>query len=257
MEIIRRIKKIDIRTIIESETKKKFNSRSTLSECPFCKSGSGKNHTSAFSVTVKENYFKCFSCDAKGSAIDFILNQNQVWNDREAIKYLADKYLTDIPKPPLKSNLNQFEKTIYAIKCNNIRKATDYLKQRHVNIKLLPKHSYYYDSLQHAVVFLDSDEKLINKRFIEQKNDSPKALNKGQLNESIYSALYKPDLDTLYIHEGVINALSMPEHSSIAIFSIGIPHAAPVPTIFADVTIIVPALCFINFGDRSSNRKIQ
>ncbi len=219
MEIIGRIKKIDIRTIIESETKKKFNSRNTLSECPFCKSGSGKNRTSAFSVNVKENYFKCFSCDAKGSAIDFILNQNQVWNDKEAIKYLANKYLTDIPKSPLKSNLNQLGKTIYAIKCNNIRKATDYLKQRHVNIKLLPKHSYYYDSLQHAVVFLDSDEKLINKRFIEQKNGSPKALNKGQLNESIYSALYKPDLDTLYIHEGVINALSMPEHSSIAIFS--------------------------------------
>jgi len=219
MQIIEKIKEIDIRTIIESETKKKFNSRNTLSECPFCKSGTGKNHSSAFNVNIKENYFKCFSCDSKGSAIEFILNQNQAWSDKEAIKYLADKYLTDIPIPPLKSNLNQFEKTIYAIKCNNIRKATDYLKQRHVNTKALPKHSYYYDSLQHAVVFFDSDERLINKRFIEQKNGSPKALNKGQLNESIYSALFKPDLETLFIHEGVINALSMPEHSSIAIFS--------------------------------------
>ncbi|MDA3952161.1 MAG: CHC2 zinc finger domain-containing protein [Bacteroidales bacterium] len=219
MEIIGEIKKIDIRTIIESETKKKFNARNTLSECPFCRSGSGKNRTSAFNVNVKDNYFKCFSCDTKGSAIDFILHLNSGWNDKKAIKYLANNYLTDMSNQLVKPILNQFEKTVYAIKCNNIQKATNYLEQRHINTTVLPKHAYYYDSLQHAVIFFDSDEKLINKRLIEHENRNPKALNKGQLNESIYSALFKPDLDALYIHEGVINALSMPEYSSIALFS--------------------------------------
>ena len=55
--------------------------------------------------------------------------------------------------------------------------------------------------------------------MINPEQGQPKAKNQGVLNESIYDILFKPESDTVFIHEGIINALSMPEYSSIALFS--------------------------------------
>lgn len=219
MEIIERIKEVDIRKIIEAETNQKFNSHNFLGECPFCKSGTGKNRSSAFSVNLEGNYYKCFSCDSKGTCIDFMLHRRQDWKERNAIKYLAEKYLSVDSTAHHKNNLNQFDKTLYAIKSNNNLKAQQYLESRHINTRILPKNSYYYDSLLNAVVFLDSEQRLINRRLITPEDGKPKALNKGVLNGSLYTKLFKPELETVYIHEGVINALSMSEYSLIALFS--------------------------------------
>jgi hypothetical protein len=69
------------------------------------------------------------------------------------------------------------------------------------------------------VVFIDSEKRLINRRMIAPVNGSPKAKNQGSLQDSIYTALFNPEADKVFIHEGVINALSMPDYSSITIFS--------------------------------------
>jgi len=55
--------------------------------------------------------------------------------------------------------------------------------------------------------------------MINPEPSQPKAKNQGVLNESIYNSLFKPKSDTIFIHEGITNALSMPEYSSIALFS--------------------------------------
>ena len=123
--------------------------------------------------------------------------------------------------PDTKTNLqvDVFQKTIYAIVHNPIQKATEYLEQRKINTRLLPDESYWYDTLPDAVVFMDSERKLINRRIIRPVNGSPKAKNQGRLINSIYDRSFKQELDTVLVHEGVINALSMPAHSSIALFS--------------------------------------
>ena len=55
--------------------------------------------------------------------------------------------------------------------------------------------------------------------MIALETGKPKAKNNGTLNGSIYDKMYFPDFDTVFIQEGVINALSMVGCSSIAIFS--------------------------------------
>ena len=114
--------------------------------------------------------------------------------------------------PDTKTNLqvDVFQKTIYAIVHNPIQKATEYLEQRKINTRLLPDESYWYDTLPDAVVFMDSERKLINRRIIRPVNGSPKAKNQGRLINSIYDRSFKQELDTVFVHEGVINALSMP-----------------------------------------------
>lgn len=89
--MIEKVKEISIKALIEKESGNKFNSKNLLDECPFCGSGSGPNHSSAFSVNTKRNYYKCFSCGSKGTAIDFLMNYKKGWKERHTIKYLEEQ----------------------------------------------------------------------------------------------------------------------------------------------------------------------
>jgi hypothetical protein len=220
VQTIEKIKQLDIKALVEQETRACFSKTNQLNECPFCGSGKGVNQSPAFSVNVKGNYFKCFSCGSGGSTIDFMMLLNEGWNEHRAIKYLQEKYLgiTSVYHTNNKP-MSAFDKTLFAIKNNPIDKASTYIKARGINTKLLPSESYLYDSHANAIVFVDAKNQLINRRMIQPQQGKPKAKNQGLLNESIYDKLFKPQADTVFIHEGVINALSMPEYSSIALFS--------------------------------------
>ncbi len=220
MNLLEEVKSINIKHLIERETNAKFTARNQLPECPFCGSGTGKNKSSAFSIHTEKNFYKCFSCGSQGTTIDFILNKQQGWDSKMAVRYLNKTYLNrklHVPKPI--RELTSLQKMIFAIKNNPVEKATSYLQSRKIDTNLLPDGSYFYDKLQNSVVFLDSAQKLINRRIITPTPSTPKAKNIGTLNGSIYDALFKPSLDTVFLHEGVINTLSMSSYSGIAIFS--------------------------------------
>jgi hypothetical protein len=220
MDLLEDVKAISIKSLIEKETKSAFNKANILAECPFCGSGKGKNKSSAFSVNKEKNFYKCFSCGSKGSTIDFMMNLHQTWKEKDSIKYLCEKYLNGIHNVFTSAiELTPLQKTVYAIKNNSRSKATLYLQSRNIDTTALPSTSYYYDSHSNAVVFLDSRQKLINRRMIIPASNMPKAKNTGSLNGSIYDELYNRTSDTVYLHEGIINALSMPKCSSIALFS--------------------------------------
>lgn len=219
METISKIKSIDIKELIENETSLRFSKSNLLEECPFCGSGKGNNHSPAFSINIKGNYYKCFSCGSKGSTIDFMMNLNSEWKEYQSISYLKEKYLGIIHMPYISKEMTPIEKTAFAIKNNPKQNATEYLQSRDINTSLLPNDSYYYDSHTNAVVFIDAEHKLINRRMINPAMGYPKAKNQGSLNDSIYDKVFNTNSDTVFIHEGVINALSMPHHSSIALFS--------------------------------------
>lgn len=221
MQTLEKIKQIDIKILIEKETGSCFNRTNQLEKCPFCGSGQGTNHSPAFSIKVKDNFYKCFSCGSAGSTIDFMIALNSGWNEYTAIKYLQEKYLgiKEDFQPSHQTAINTFDKMLYAIKSNPIEKAGNYLISRGIEAKSLPQRSYWYDSHSNAIVFTDTNNQLINRRMISPEKGDPKAKNYGTLNESIYDKMYFPDFDIVFIQEGVINALSMERCSSIALFS--------------------------------------
>jgi hypothetical protein len=92
------------------------------------------------------------------------------------------------------------------------------MKSRGINPIEIPPGAYCYDSHYNAIAFLDNNERLINRRVFVPVNGSPKSLNKGELKNSVYTALYKSD-KKVFVHEGVINTMSMIRQSTIAIFS--------------------------------------
>ncbi|MBS2101275.1 CHC2 zinc finger domain-containing protein, partial [Carboxylicivirga linearis] len=221
MQTIEKVKQIDIKALIEKETGVHFNKANQLEKCPFCGSGQGTNHSPAFSVNTRKNYFKCFSCGSAGSAIDFVMLFNNGWNEHKAITYLQEDYLgiRDVFKPSAQTNTSSFDKMLFAIRNNPITKASEYLKSRGIDAESLPQGSYWYDSLSNAIVFTDTNNQLINRRMINPEKGKPKAKNNGTLNESIYDKMFFPDFDVVFLQEGVINALSMVGCSSIALFS--------------------------------------
>ena len=220
MQTIEKVKQIDIKVLIEKETGSYFDKNNMLEKCPFCGSGKGTNQSPAFSIKKKDNFFKCFSCGTGGSTIDFVIAINTGWKKHQAINYLKEEYLgiTEVYHTS-HHTMSTFDKTIFAITNNPIHKATAYLKTRGIDTELLPLESYWYDTHANAIVFMDAQNQLINRRMLQPEQGKPKAKNQGLLNESIYDKLFKPQMGTVFIHEGIINALSMPNYSCIALFS--------------------------------------
>ena len=221
--MIDEIKKLDIKKVITDETNLSFK-RNILEKCPLCGSGTGKNATSAFNV--KNGYFRCFVCKKKGSAIDFIMQYKKM-DLGPAIKYLAEKYnIAPTEQHTNKTVFTDFQKKVYAIKQNPKKDAHAYLRDaRHLNPEKLPNNAFYYDTYSDAVVFFDEKEQLINKRLInpEKGKGKTKALmQKGsKITNALYTATYIKENDTVYLAEGVINALSLYQlqHSALAIFT--------------------------------------
>lgn len=227
MDKVSTAKSINIKQVIESETNLKFDSNNKLSECPFCGSGSGRNGTPAFSIHLKKNIFSCFSCSEKGNPIEFILKKHSGYTDKQAIDYLIKEYakeiIDQIPEPGNNAkNDDTFRKTLYALKNNDPKPALEFLnKTRCIQTDTLPSGVVSYDKLMNAVVFIDSEKKLINKRYIEPKQGASKAsfVKGSEIKNALFDKLYNPDQETIYITEGVINAISLSGLSSLAIFT--------------------------------------
>jgi len=213
------IKSIDVKAVISKETGLNFK-KNILEKCPFCSSGSGKSKTPAFSVKISDNIFNCFSCGKKGGVIEFIKYSRGLVNG-EAISYLVKNHSTLQQASLVTEPITNLSKKIYAIRQNDKSKATAYLKTRKIETEKLNSSSYYYDSFTNAVVFFDTAAKLINKRFIKPELDKPKALfDKGsRMKNALYDGMFRQNKDTIFLVEGAINALSLANYSSLAIFS--------------------------------------
>ena len=224
MDKVEYAKSSSIKLIIETETGVIFK-ENVLQECPFCKSGTGKNKSSAFSIKPTSNIFKCFSCGKSGNPIEFIKYFHSYITDKESIDYILKRYSSYVfeEKPQnLDRGDSNFQKTIFAIQQNDISNATEYLRKRGVKVDQLPKSSYYYDSYEDAVVFIDSTRILANKRLIKPENGAKAKFIKGStIINTLYDCTFIPANDVIFITEGVINALSLLERSAIAIFTTG------------------------------------
>lgn len=64
--------------------------------CPLCASGTGKNKSGAFSVYVRKQSFKCFSCGAGGDITDLYKQVNGT-DEKTAVKELCAMYGVSYP----------------------------------------------------------------------------------------------------------------------------------------------------------------
>lgn len=64
--------------------------------CPICKSGTGKNHTGAFSVDPKVNRWKCFSCGESGDLFDLIGQVESIADPLAQLKRAGELYGVEV-----------------------------------------------------------------------------------------------------------------------------------------------------------------
>lgn len=64
--------------------------------CPLCKSGTGSNHTGAFSIDPKKNRWKCFSCGEGGDIFDLIGQIEGIEEPLEQLKRAGDLYGVEV-----------------------------------------------------------------------------------------------------------------------------------------------------------------
>jgi len=215
---------LSLERVIQEETHLEIKSKGTsrfLSSCPFCGSGKGKNGTSAFSVK-KDKSFTCFACDVKGDAVSFVSEYRRI-SPGEAIKLILNQYGNGI-KISGDREFTDWEKKQYAIKNNAKAKAAQYLSEvRKIDVKKVPGSAFFYDSYYNAAVFISSNGYLLNYRMFAPKEGQSKSINlcaEGHpMSEALYAETYNPKSDTIFITEGVINALSLYPRSAISVFS--------------------------------------
>jgi predicted P-loop ATPase len=107
-----------------------------------------------------------------------------------------------------------------AICKNGKEKATAYLKSRAIDVENLPENAYCYDKFRDAVVFSDSEKKVLNRRLIHPAMGKSKArMTKYSGFDPLYDLLYDKRKKRVYLTEGVINSLSLTGYSAISVFT--------------------------------------
>lgn len=81
--------KKNLKDYVESITTRSKGSNMYI--CPFCKSGTGKNHTGAFSIKNGVSW-KCFSCDKGGDIFDMIGEREGILDYSEQLKRACEIY---------------------------------------------------------------------------------------------------------------------------------------------------------------------
>jgi len=248
-----KINLLQIESVYEQETK--FSIKKKQGPCIFCNSGHGTHSSSDgnFAVWKSKNMMHCFACGSSAGVVSLIMHHNRL-NFKEAIHYIAKNYFHEelvnpneninvkVQKREIKKytkptdkeeqeelakkrrTFNYFSKIIKANSTKELAKG--YLMSRGIKINLLKDDFYYqaaaYEELPEGVVFFDSEQKLLNKRYLS--NDLPegvgKSFNYGSLTNAVYDCTFVHGDKTVFVVEGVINALSFfsVNKSSIATF---------------------------------------
>lgn len=184
-----------------------------------------KTPSSVLKLDNNKYWVKNFGTGQK--ALDWLnIAENQLgFETSDALRYVVDNII-GTPLAPKKSlvtkrRFNTLEKRIYAIENNKNGEAKQYLESRKIDTKKLPANCFFQsnniDGTPDSIAFFDSEKRLINERKLNTEKGQYK--NTGQLYNSLFDRLYKPEEDWVFLVEGCINSLSIPEYSSLALFS--------------------------------------
>jgi len=201
-----KINLLQIESVYEQETK--FSIKKKQGPCIFCNSGHGTHSSSDgnFAVWKSKNMMHCFACGSSAGVVSLIMHHNRL-NFKEAIHYIAKNYFhEELVNPNENINVKVQKREI-----KKYTKPTDkeeelakgYLMSRGIKINLLKDDFYYqaaaYEELPEGVVFFDSENNLLNKRYLS--NDLPegvgKSFNYGSLTNAVYDCTFVPGAPSL------------------------------------------------------------
>jgi len=213
--------------------------------CPF-----HDEKTPSFIVSPAKGIYKCFGCGAAGDSVKFVMEHKKV-SYPEALKYIGDKYniIIDehIPASVRAEKTKEIERAEKARQKKEVAElatkqktfnylletalknektaAAEYLESRAIDIMNLPDDSFFqlneYKEHPAGVVFFGSEKKCLNKRNFITPENGAKQFNYPAIKNALYNCTYRDDSDSVYITEGVINAMSIYQTgaSAIAIFA--------------------------------------
>jgi len=170
-------------------------------------------------------YLKDFGDASDARDCFAVVMDNEVCDFKKAIEIIkgltysvGESYVTTFPKDDYKTVT--IKSQIKAIRNNPKEKASTFLNSRKINVDDLPNNAYYYDSFQNAVVFIDSEQNVLNRRLIEPLNGETKArMSKYSGFDPIYDVLYDQERERVFLTEGIIDSLSLIKYSSLSIFT--------------------------------------
>lgn len=193
--------------------------------CPFCGSGTGKNHTGALSI--KENYYKCFACNATGDIFTLFAKLNSLDNERdfrEIKESLSQMYnistdtMRESPAKPKTETPKKADFSDYVEKCKNaIAGALPYLHSRGFTDETIKKFRLGYDLERKALVIpYNSSNSYYITRSIESKRFyKPKSEDAGA--EPIYNIHSLYTESPCFICESQLDAISIEQVGGKAI----------------------------------------
>lgn len=161
--------RIQIEEIIEGYVSLKKKGKDLWGLCPF-----HHEKTPSFSIAPKLGFYKCFGCDAKGDAINFLMQHHSI-SYIEALHMLAEKYGIPIEQatdPASHSHEKKVEDTLYTLLATtqnfyeeelshkpHAQHARTYLAQRGINTSLIKKFHLGYSPNQWKALYTYATEK--------------------------------------------------------------------------------------------------
>ena len=212
--------------------------------CPFCGSGSrgGRNSDGAFSVNIKENYYKCFSCNETGNifTLHAKLNGMDVKRDFPEIKkQLGDMYgvwfntyqpttYPETEKRPLTEHTSDQtsdthskeplqDYTDYLRRCkDSVTEIKPYLYGRGFTDQTIERFNFGYDS-EHKALVIPYPQKnyYITRSLAERKFYKPNSNEAGE--EPIYNITSLYSNEPCYVCESQLDAVSIEQAGGKAI----------------------------------------
>ena len=174
--------------------------------CPFCNSGTGKNHSGAFTVYPDTYTYYCFVCQQSGDIFNLYGALNNISDFKTVLDELSRKYGIVTPTETSKKDYTKF----FAFAESNLHK-TDYLTRRGISMETqrnfrcgyVPDFRHENNRTTPAVIIPTSNNSFFWRSTTEdlkRKRGTAHILNANALNNN-YCFVVEGEIDCLSITE--------------------------------------------------------
>ena len=185
--------------------------------CPFCHSGTGANHSGAFTVYPESNTFFCFACQKSGDIFSLYGEMNGISDFKEILNELSGRYgITDTDGKDYTKFFAYAESMLYM---------TDYLTNRGISAEIqrkfrcgyVPEYRYQENKSTPAVIIPTSDNSYMwrsTAENIKQKRGNARILNSVALKDR-YCFVVEGEIDCMSIVECGFSCIGLGSTSNI------------------------------------------
>ncbi|MDE5582569.1 MAG: toprim domain-containing protein [Ruminococcus sp.] len=203
--------------------------------CPFCSSGTGSNHSGAFTVYPDTYSYYCFSCNAHGDIFNLYGEMNNISDFPTILKELQSKYgvvsfrsqpiRQKQPANPATSESSERDYTKFFYSAEQHLHETDYLTHRGLSIETqrkfrcgyMPNFTYKNNQTTSAVIIPTSKYSYMWRSTIDnikQKRGNTHILNATSLNAP-YCFVVEGEIDCMSVDECGYSCIGLGSTSNI------------------------------------------